>query len=388
MNRVFLYVSFCILFLSACREPFEPDLEPSDLNVLVVEGYLDTQGLPSKLKLSYTRNIQTEVDFTPSYPSASVILRSESGEQYPLTPLGFGEFEFAHDIPENQDYRLYISTNDGNSYTSDLLRPILTPDIIDVGFVQNEAGVEIYLTTKGDENADDFLWTYEETYAFRPRFPTPFKYDYINDTTKDVVYRSPDERTDLCYRGGESSDLILETSSRFEDQFVFRQSIAQIVQNDERLSVRYSILISQKALDKKASEFWEILRKNTDDIGSIFSPLPSNIGGNLTNDRDPDAPVVGFVSLGTIKQKRLYIAVQDVAPWITDEPDYYGCYVYPDTVLAANYGQYFSTGSFVPVRPIYPETSQLAPIGYQGTDRRCADCTLRGTNVKPDFWED
>lgn len=384
MNRLAQLIVICALLISGCREPFEPDIEPADLSVLVVEGYLDTEGLPSTLKLSYTRDIQAEDSFTPSFPNGTVFLKSESGVEYPLSDMGSGQFEFAHDIPENENYRLHILTNDGRSYTSEVLRPILTPDIIDVGFVKNEKGVEVYLTTKGDENADDFLWTFEETYAFRPKIPTSFKYDA---EVGDVVFRNPDERTDLCYRGGISSDLILETSSRFEDQYVFRQSITQILQDDERLSVRYSILISQKALDKKASEFWEILRKNTDDLGSIFSPLPSTIGGNVKNDQNPDTPVVGYVSLGTVKQRRFFIGVREVAPWVANEPDYYSCFIEPDTVTIANYGQSFGSGSFVPVVPIYPETSPY-PIGYQGAIRRCTDCTLRGTNVKPDFWED
>ncbi|MEB2776823.1 DUF4249 domain-containing protein [Algoriphagus sp. D3-2-R+10] len=384
MNRLVLIIFFCILFISGCREPFNPVIEPADLSVLVVEGYLDTEGLPSKLKLSYTRNIQTDDSFLPSVPSADVYLRSESGEEYPLTDMGSGEFEFAYDIPEDQNYRLYISTNEGKTYTSDLIKPILTPEIIDVGFVKNELGVEVYLTTKGDENADDFLWTFEETYAFRPKIPSSFKYD---EELQDVVIRRPEERTDMCYRGDVSADLILETSSRFEDQFVFRQSITQILHDDERLSVRYSILISQKALDKKASEFWEILRKNTNDLGSIFSPLPSNIRGNIMNDQNPDAPVVGFVSLGTVKQRRLFIGVREVLPWTAIEPAYFNCFVETDTVLIANYGQSFGSGGFIPVVPIVPEGA-YSPIGYRGAIRRCSDCTLRGTNVKPDFWED
>ena len=159
------------------------------------------------------------------------------------------------------------------------------------------------------------------------------------------------------------------------------------MQNDEKLSNRYSILISQKALDKKASEFWEILRKNTNDIGSIFSPLPSNISGNIKNDQNPDAPVVGYVSLGTVKQKRLFINVREVSPWRSVEPAYYDCIVEADTVLIADYGTSFGNGNFIPVLPISDENLPN-PIGFRGAVRRCADCTLRGTNVKPDFWED
>ncbi len=382
MRNITLAISF--LFALGCREPFNPDIAPSDLTVLVVEGYLDTEGMSSILQLGYTRNIQSEDNFSPSYPVASVFLESLQGEQYSLTDLGGGKYEFAHDIAEEDSYRLRIISSDGRSYSSEFMKPILTPEIIEVGFERNEIGAEVYVTTKGDENADDFLWTYEETYAFRPKIASSFKYD---PETKDIVYRNPDERTDLCYRGGPSSDLILETSSRFQDQFVFRQSIKQILIGDERLSVRYSILISQKALDKKASEFWEILRKNTDDLGSIFSPMPSNISSNVSNDQDPGSPVIGYVSLGTVKQKRLFIDIREVTPWNTQVPEYFGCMVEPDTIFRASYENAFGSGNFVPTTPIIPDRAP-APIGFQGAPRRCTDCTLRGTIVKPDFWED
>lgn len=385
MRKVATYVIVFLLMLSACREPFNPEIEPTDLKVLVVEGYLDTEGLPSILNLSYTRNINSDNSFSPTYPNAQVFLESESGVQFDLTPLGNGSYEFAHDISESENYKLRILVDDGSSYTSDLLKPILTPEIIDVGFVKNEVGVEVYLTTKGDENADDFLWTFEETYSFRPKIPTTYRYDPDQRT---VVLSTEENRTDLCYRDVISSDLILETSSRFEDQFVFRQSITQIIRGDERLSNRYSILISQKALDKAASEFWEVMRKNTDDLGSIFSPLPSNIGGNFNNDQDPNAPVVGFLSLGTVKQRRLWIDFRDVIPWgVPEVEDYFGCIAEGDTVLIADYESAFNSGFYTPAIPILCDTC-YEPIGFRKAERRCTDCTLRGTNVKPDFWED
>lgn len=379
MKKILALILICLV---GCREPFDPVLDPTDLTVLVVEGYLDTEGLSSTLKLSYTQNIQTADSTETGFPAAIVYLRSEAGEEYPLTGLGNGLFEFKYDIPENENYRLHI-ISDNRTYTSDLIKPIITPEIIEVGFDKIEEGIEIFLTTQGDENADDFLWTFEETYSFRPKIPTGYVYDV---ELQDIRFAKPEERTDLCYRGSISSDLILETSSKFENQFVFRQAITRISNGDERLSLRYSILISQKAIDKKAAEFWEILRKNSDDLGSIFSPLPSNISGNIKNDQDPKVPVIGYVSLGKVRQRRFFIDVRDVAPWRAVVPDYYLCIVEPDTVRQAAYDGAFRSGNFVPVVAIYPENAP-GPIGYQGAARRCTDCTLRGTREKPDFWD-
>lgn len=384
MRYNFLYILFFLGLFSACREPFEPEIDPVDLDVLVVEGYLDSEGIPSELSLSLTSNIKSDGFTNNLVNGATIYLENTSGARFSLTELGDGKYEFAHDISESDVYRLRIFLQNGASYTSEELRPIITPDIIDVGFDKNEDGVEIFLTTQGDENADDFLWTYEETWAFRPPFTSLDKYV---PETQEIVPRTDEERIDRCYLSRPNSDLLLETSSRFEDQFVFRQAIRQINQGDERLSLRYSILISQKAISKDDVEFWEILKENSDDLGSIFSPLPSIIGGNITMDQNPDAPVIGQVSLGVVKQKRLYIDIREVAPWTAEVEEYFGCVMEPDTVLVANYDQFFRSGGNIPTTPIFLENG-FVPIGYRYARASCVDCTRRGSNVKPDFWED
>jgi hypothetical protein len=379
-----LYLSIIVALLSGCREPFEPQIAPSDLNVLVVEGYLDSEGLSSILDLSYTRSIQNDTGFKPVVLGASIYLESSEGERYSLTELGSGSYEFKHDIPENDTYVLRIFVADGTSYSTVPLTPLVTPQIIDVGFEKNEAGVEIFLTTKGNTDADDFLWTYDETWAFRPPITSQYKYD---PEVGDVVLRTPNERTDYCYKTVRNSDLVLETSSRFEDQFVFRQSLNQINQGDERLTVRYSILISQKALTKDASEFWEILKKNTDDLGSIFSPLPSIIRGNIIQDQNSAVPVIGQVGLGKVQQRRLFIDIRDISPWRAEVPEYDGCILSLDTVLSRDYESRFRSGVLIPAQPIIPDGG-FNPIGFRYSSRRCVDCTQRGTNVRSDFWED
>lgn len=373
------------LLLIGCREPFSPDIAPQDLKVLVVEGYLDTDGLPSVLKLSYTKSLESDEGAGINFPGAEVFLKSESGAKYPLSNLGNGEYEFAYDIPEDEQYTLHILTNDEKSYSSEMLSPIVTPEIEELGFVKDEEGVEIFIRTKGGETAEYFMWDYEETYSFRPDIPTFFKYD---PASKDIVYLEDFERTDICYRGGTNEELISETSTRFQEGAVFRKTIKKILYGDESLGIRYSVLVSQRAISKQAAEFWTILNKNSTELGSIFSPLPSQIPTNLKEDGNPNAPVIGFVSIGVLRQKRLFISLREILPWtIYDLPAYYQCELSNDTIPISAYEEVFGSGEFVPATPIsIPGIPYV--VGYQGTERRCADCTLRGTNVKPDFWVD
>ncbi len=372
-----------IFLFTGCREPFEPEIENVQGGVLVVEGYLESNGLESVLSISRTAPISGVESFIPEL-GALVSLISDSGQLFKLTELKDGEYLFQQDIPENQSYRLEILLRNGEKYYSDPITPIITPEILDAGYIRDEEGVEVYVNTQGNEVADDFLWTYEETWIFRPVIRTP--YIYRNDT-KEVELRKEEEQIDLCYKSETNPDLLLETSSRFEDQVVFRQTITEIPQDDERLMERYSILISQKSIPQEAVEFWETLKRNTDDIGSIFSPLPSVISGNLHLEGDEDQPVVGYISLGVIKQTRIYINQKDVLPWAFNDPEFDDCSISIEPIYIGS-PQYFSdfgTGAVLPARELMEGTTIVA---YYSSTRRCSDCTLYANRGKPDFWED
>lgn len=372
-----------ISLFAGCREPFEPEIENVQGGVLVVEGYLDSNGLESVLTISRTAPISGLESIIPE-PGALVSLLADSGELYNLTELKDGKYLFKQDIPENQSYRLEILLRNGEKYFSDPITPISTPDILDAGYIRDEEGVEVFLNTQGNEIADDFLWTYEETWIFRPVIRTPYIY---RKDTKVVELRKEEEQIALCYKSETNPDLLLETSSRFEDQVVFRQTITEIPQDDERLMERYSILISQKSIPQEAVEFWETLKRNTDDIGSIFSPLPSIISGNLHLEGDETQPVVGFLSLGVIKQTRIYIDQKDVFPWSFNDPEFDDCSISIEPIYIGS-SQYFSdfgTGSVLPARELMEGTTIVA---YYSSTRRCSDCTLYANREKPDFWED
>lgn len=373
---------FLVILTLGCREPFEPEIKNQEAGILVVEGYLDSEGLKSELRLSITTNVSDTVRFAP-VKKALVNLISGTGSVFPLVEDKEGVYYFEQNIDENQEYRLEILLANGEKYLSSYLKPIITPPIQDAGYVRDEQGIEVFVNTQGDENADDFLWTFEETWIFLPRFKVTYIY---KPEIGNVVPMKEEERIDLCYTSETNSDILLETSSRFEEQVVFRKTITEIPEGDERLMQRYSILISQKAIPQESLEFWETLKKNTDDIGSIFSPLPSVIGGNFKLEGNPDKPVIGFVSLGIVRQERVYIDRMDILPWEYSDPQFDDCFISMDTVSTqAQMQAMFGSGAILPARSI---PGSMGPIGYYPVPRRCADCTLYADRKRPEFWED
>jgi hypothetical protein len=381
MRQLICRIIVLLGVLQACRTPFDPEVPPEKTGFLVVEGYLDSNGLQSKLKLSRTSPLDSESSVLPE-SGATVFLSSAAGAGFYFLEGDQGEYWFEADLSEDEFYTLEIVLGSGERFRSDPMRPIQTPEIIDAGFVREEDGVEVYVTTKGDSQANDFLWTFEEAWIYRPRIRTNFIYD---EAIGDVRTRTANEQSALCFKTAESPNILLETSSRYEEQVVFRQTIAEIPRGDERIMERYSVLISQKAIEDSAVDFWEILKKNTQDIGSIFSPLPSLIRGNIHAVDDPNIPVIGQVSLGVVQQRRVYINLVDVSPWNYLDPEFNDCLIEADAVMIKDYKVTFGSGFTVPARPLMQGTTIT---GYFPTSKRCSDCRLYASPVAPDFWED
>jgi len=381
MRKAIGFVFVLLATLLGCRTPYEPEVPATELRVLVVEGYLDTEGLKSELKLSRTAPLGASSAFIPEL-RAKVLLKSASGQVFPLTETGLGTYIFERNIDEKQSYLLEIELSSGERYVSEGLQPIVTPEIIDAGFKRDEEGVEVFVSTQGNANADDFLWTFEETWIYRPRIRSP--YIYVADI-KDVRERKEAEQNSLCFKTESSPGILLETSSRFRDQVVFQKTITEIPVGDERIMERYSALVSQKGIASKDVAFWEILKKNTEDIGSIFSPLPSLIGGNIKSLDAAKSPVIGQVSLGVIRQKRIYINQVQVSPWNYLDPSFNDCVIELDPVFRMDYQVIFGNGAVVPARPLMVGTTI---VGYYPSTKRCTDCSLYASKLKPSFWVD
>ena len=381
-----LYVQALILTslsISGCRTFYEPEIEKEDLGVLVVEGYLDSDGKKSELKLSRTTPLASSGEFFPE-KGAFIQLRSDLGESFPLLEEREGVYVFEYTLESEQEYLLEIELANGELFQSELLTPISTPEILGVGFLKDEEGVEINVSTQGNEQVNDFLWTFQEDWIFRSYTQAGYIYD---QETKSVRLRTAQEDIYTCYKTEPNPGILLENSSRFQEQVIFQKTITEIPLGDERLQARYSILINQMGLPTEAVKFWEILKKNTEDIGSIFSPLPSLISGNIQA-VNGDHPVIGQVLLGRVQQKRIYINLQDVSPWNHSNPEFFGCVVEDTPLMIGTFDFHlaFGSGDYLPARAFPPEG--LGPSGYYPVLSRCADCRLYASKIKPEFWED
>ena len=213
----------------------------------------------------------------------------------------------------NQEYRLRIVTANGKEYLSEYVVAKKTPLIDSVSFRQNDKGVQIYVTTHDHtNNTRYYLWNYDETWEIRTFYFSRYKYEmgYL-----DPVPRTSAENVSTCWKYGYSHDIVIGSSASYQIDSLPEAPVNFIGNGDERLEIRYSTLIRQHALDKKGYEFYEMMKKNTESLGTIFDAQPSQIKGNIYSASDPKEPVIGYVSASTIEEKRIFIEAADLDGW-------------------------------------------------------------------------
>jgi len=127
------------------------------------------------------------------------------------------------------------------------------------------------------------------------------------------------------------------------------------------------------------------LKQNTEELGSIFDAQPSTLTGNIHCTTSAAVPVIGYVTAGTVMQKRIYINYANLpSTYITTYP--YDCEV--DTAGVNN--KHPNIDFLIPLPNaaviITAVTQQNAIVGYLYSDHDCADCSIRGSTVAPSFW--
>ncbi|RZL08746.1 MAG: DUF4249 domain-containing protein [Pedobacter sp.] len=386
----FIFLLVVIAFFS-CKKPFNPDVPSNNFNLLVVEGFINTGADSTIIKLSRTGN----VDNNNAIPEegATVTVESDAGDKYNLPAKPKGIYASASlGLSSTKKYRVVIKTSGGSVYESDFVQPKQSPPV-DVKWTTKEDGVYLNVSTQdATKNSRYYRWEFEEAWIFYAAYESLFK--SIGDTM--IKRNLIDDNIYKCWGSGKSANILLGTSVKLQDDIIAMNQIGIISSNSEKLSERYSILVKQYALSKEAFDFWEGLKATTENLGSIFDVQPSQVTGNIHNTANAEEPVIGFISAGTVSTQRIYINKSELPIWKVTYP--FDClnppasfYTNPQLGQLSEKQYMHETYSFVALLPIYstdPVTGITGPItGYTGASVDCADCTKRGTNKKPAFWQ-
>ena len=382
-TRYAFYLSLSLLL--CCKKPYNPPASSSPNSYLVVEGIINSGNDSTVIKISKTVVLTSQTANNPLV-GATVTVEGELNGIYTLTDInnnGHYNSRTGLNLSSTQRYRLRIKTNN-QEYLSDYEAVKITPPIDSVGFAVQSNGIQLYLNTHDPgNNTRYYRWEYEQTWQFHS-----FYQSFYYSDGKEMRYRTPAQQDYYCFGNDTSGAVLLGSSAKLASDVIYQSPLTQIFSNSEKVQTKYSILVKQYALTAGAYQFWEILKSNSEQLGSIFSPQPSELNGNIHCITNPSEPVIGYISIGTVQQKRIFITnAQLPQTWRPDRPT--DCYL--DTLLYDDRGQNDVLLFLIPPGSTYRATVPVpgsggAIAGFFGAPEQCTDCTLTGTTTKPPFW--
>jgi hypothetical protein len=253
-------------------------------------------------------------------------------------------------------------------YESEEVVVLRTGGIDTVTWGADRAGVPIYITShNGQHDSPYYYWKYTETWAYHARYETAVTLDenlHIVPLTEAIF---------LCWSTLASTDILVGSSSILDDNtgLINQFPLVIIPWESPRIQYRYSMLIEQHAISKATFDYLEELKKNTENLGTLFDPLPSAPTGNIKCVTYPEENVQGNFTASTVSQKRIFFYPSDLArpEGTRSVTGYEGCFL----------------------RETRGDWSHDFPVqvgkGFMGTTKFCIDCRLNGgTTIQPDFW--
>ncbi|WP_303312460.1 DUF4249 domain-containing protein [Hymenobacter sp. BT730] len=386
-SKLFLLITACgwLLSLSGCIEPFEPEVKVQDTKALVVDGFINSTGR-SIIKLSHTYDLESTAGPLTEDKAQVFIQGQGNGEEYLLREVKGGTYVSDSLVlnPKAQ-YRLFFSTRDKKEYASAYTLVKTSPPIDALTWKVVPRGLELYANTH-DETGQSvyYRWDYTETWEFTAYAQSMLQYvnGQMEPRTEDIYH---------CWQTVNSPSVQLTNTRRLAQDQVKAFPLIEFVEGDTRLRYKYSVLVRQYTMSAEEYQYWETLKKNTETIGSLFDPLPSQSLGNIRNLNKPTEPVLGYVGVGSVSQKRIFIAPHQLPSTWNFKTGNENCGD-PDTIKPLPFVPFkeildaqFEAGKHLPIKTLY--NAGGVAFGYTSYPVECADCRLRGTTTRPTFWQ-
>lgn len=362
-----------LLLTNSCVTKFIPKTS-EDKEILVVEGLITDQPVTYKLKLSKSLPLGEKNTARP-VTGCIVTISDDLGNVFNLIESVEGTYLTDSLLFRGilgRFYTLHINTSSNSTFNNLTyesypmeMKPVPPIDSIyyekltfkfgNDGVTPSQEGCQVYLNTHDPANQCKFFrWEYKETWEFHLPYTVP---------------------NNICWISNISDVINIKNTSSLQESKVERYPINLISNITDRLQVKYSIFVNQYSMNEDEYLYWEKLENISQQVGGLYDIIPSVVSSNVYCITDPNEKVVGYFSVSANSSKRIFI--QDrfagVLSQYTDE----ACIA--DTAFG---GEPVPASAWVIITRIVPP-----PYMVYTYSKGCADCTVRGTNIEPAFWQ-
>jgi len=397
IKNLLLWIVITCAF-AACRKPYDPPETATDYAYLVVEGVINSGADSTTITLSRTVPLGGASTYRPE-TGAKVFVVSDQNAQYPLTESQPGTYVTAGlDLPPANKYSLHIITASGKIYESDFVENQITPPIDTITHTFNSHSVQFYVSAHDPTNNTRYYrWEYHEYWSYHSPFYTVLQYQ-----NGAIVGLPVDSDYYHCYKNATPPNGIFVAASKLSQGTISQEPITYVEGLSQKLTGEYAVEIKQYAITGDAYSYWQQLKTNTEELGTIFDAQPSSTLTNIHCVSMPSESVIGFVSVSTSTLKRAFLTEAEVPfrvflnPGETPPPeawlglDTLSCPLshvlfVPDSTLSQRLQQIFSPGQYATPGFYYNPPTLI--VGYNYTPVACVDCRkLGGSNQKPSWW--
>ncbi|GGG98620.1 hypothetical protein GCM10011416_16020 [Polaribacter pacificus] len=382
--RVIYSIIFILatVLINGCTEAYDLKITTIE-EALVIEATISNELKYQEIKLSKATALEVEEIIAES--NATIEVKDEANNSYSFTETSPGIYtsniQFSAKI--NTNYQLFIKTANGDTYESNPTKTTSHSKIEDLTVTLGESlenNNEFRLNVSSfDPNGQSkyYRYTYEETYKIVAPYWSPF--DITLNPGIEIVPRTIQNQ--ICYQTYRSNAIIQTETTNLTEDRVSEFTVRRIPVTDYIASHRYSILVKQYVQSFEAYNYYKLLNKFSNASDLLTQSQPGFFEGNIKAVSEPSKKVIGFFEIASVSSKRTYFNYKDFYPNGTpNTPEL--CGVYSPTLHLMDALQ---SGEFT-FYDYNPQPSESLPGPYLLVSKGCGDCTVYGTNVKPNFW--
>jgi hypothetical protein len=371
IQKQIIFLLPVLLLLNSCIAQFVPRIG-EEKELLVVQGLITDQDVTDTIKLSKSWPLG-ETSTARPVSGCVVTISDDFGNVFSLSEAKSGTYITPQSFrgTTGRSYTLHVVANNsfGNfHYESIPMVMIPVPPVDSIfyektviepaaGFFKGVDGCQIYLNTYDPDNiCRYFRWDFSETWVLRLLFP-------VENMT--------------CWVSDKSHAVYVKSTAALDESRVSRFPIQYITNVTDRLKMKYSILVNQYSMNEDEFIYWEKIQNIAVEVGGLYDVIPASVPSNIRCIEDPSQNVLGYFSVSAKSSKRIFI--KDNFEGIIDR--YSDCPT--DTIPYVD-----PPGLGVSVWILDDEPHRIPPFRILTDKKGCADCTTRGSNIKPDYWED
>lgn len=319
MNAIYKYliIIFSACVINSCLDEIDLNID-NDTQYVVIDGYISNRLDDYTIRLATSAIIGVGNDnIFEDISGATIQVIDENGTTVNFIESAENPGSYIGRMSADPDlaYEIFVQLENGEIIRSEPAKSLASPAIdsltYEVKSIEeiNGAGnpvttdyIDIFVNTTVTDIDKPFLrWRAEGIYEFKELYPMAL------NPRKCYVSNNIDLNTIRTLSTDELNSNVLT------DEFVVRTVL------DLRFNSLYCFHVDQFSISEEEYNYWLNVQKLVELEGALFDPPPGELKNNLYSESDPDKIILGYFSVSSSNQARIFIGPQEIGYTILTE---------------------------------------------------------------------